>query len=108
MLSKKVIVTNISSFYDQETRTRGREIDLEEYETTKENTAQNITMGPDFVGDIMKGITQSLGFQTRPTQKLVLRLTDEEYESLGIKFEVNDIYSLTFDEGRVEFKRDSI
>jgi hypothetical protein len=108
MLSKKVIVTNISSYYDQETRSRGREIDLEEYEASKENTPQSLNIGPDFVGEIMKGITQTMGFQTRPTQKLVLRLTDEEYESLGIKFEVNDIYSLTFNEGKVEFKRESI
>lgn len=108
MLSKKVIVINISSFYDQDTRTRGREIDLDEYVMEKDRPVQSFTLGPDFVNDLMKGITQTVGIQSRPNQKLVLRLSDEEYESLGIKFEVNDIYSLTFEEGRIEFRRDSI
>lgn len=108
MLSKKVIVTNISSYFDQETRTRGREIDLDEYETDKDRPAQAFNFGPDFVNELMKGISQTVGFQSRPSQKLILRLSDEEYESLGIKFEVNDIYSLTFEEGRIEFKRDII
>lgn len=107
MLSKKVIVTNISSFYDQETRGRGREIDLDEYDVDKNVSPQAMMIGPDFVNELMKGISQTMGFQSRPAQKLILRLTDEEYESLGIKFEVNDIYSLTFNEGKVEFKRDS-
>jgi hypothetical protein len=107
MLSKKVIVINISSFQDQDTRTRGREIDLDEYED-KNHPVQTFNLGPDFVNELMKGISQTVGFQSRPNQKLILRLTDEEYESLGIKFEVNDIYSLTFEEGRIEFRRESI
>jgi hypothetical protein len=107
MLSKKVIVINISSFQDQDTRTRGREIDLDEYED-KERPVQTFNLGPDFVNELMRGISQTVGFQSRPNQKLILRLTDEEYESLGIKFEVNDIYSLTFEEGRIEFRRESI
>ncbi|EQB64765.1 MAG: hypothetical protein AMDU3_IPLC00004G0343 [Thermoplasmatales archaeon I-plasma] len=108
MLSKKVTVINISSYYDQESRTRGREIDLDEYVPEKDHQVQSFTLGPEFINDLMKGITQTVGFQSRPNQKLILRLTDEEYESLGIKFEVNDIYSLTFEEGRIEFRRDSI
>ncbi|MGC8562065.1 MAG: arcadin 1 [Thermoplasmata archaeon] len=108
MLSKKVTVINISSYYDQESRTRGREIDLDEYIPEKDHQVQSFALGPEFINDLMKGITQTVGFQSRPNQKLILRLTDEEYESLGIKFEVNDIYSLTFEEGRIEFKRDSI
>ncbi len=107
MLSRKVIVVNISSYYDQESRTRGREIDLDEYSTEKDHQVQTFAFGPDFVNDLMKGISQTIGIQARPTQKLILRLTDEEYESLGIKFEVNDIYSLVFEEGKIEFKRDS-
>jgi len=107
MLSKKVIVINISSFQDQDTRTRGREIDLDEYED-KDRPVQTFNLGPDFVNELMRGISQTVGFQSRPNQKLILRLTDEEYESLGIKFEVNDIYSLTFEEGRIEFRRESI
>jgi hypothetical protein len=107
MLSKKVIVINISSFQDPDTRTRGREIDLDEYED-KDRPVQTFNLGPDFVNELMRGISQTVGFQSRPNQKLILRLTDEEYESLGIKFEVNDIYSLTFEEGRIEFRRESI
>jgi len=107
MLSKKVIVINISSFQDQDTRSRGREIDLYEYED-KDRPVQTFNLGPDFVNELMRGISQTVGFQSRPNQKLILRLTDEEYESLGIKFEVNDIYSLTFEEGRIEFRRESI
>ncbi len=108
MLSRKVIVTNISSFYDQESRSRGREIDLDEYGSERSASPQTVTFGPDFVNELMKGISQTVGFQSRPAQKLILKLTDEEYESLGIKFEVNDIYSLIFNEGKIEFKRDII
>ena len=108
MLSKKVMVINISSYYDQDTRTRGREIDLDEYVTEKDHPVQSFTFGPDLVNDLMRGRSQTVGIQSRPNQKLILRLSDEEYESLGIKFEVNDIYSLTFEEGRIEFRRDSI
>jgi|YelNatPaOPRAMG01_1025707.scaffolds.fasta_scaffold17293_2 hypothetical protein len=108
MYSRKVIVTNISSYYDQETRTRGREVYLDEYEQEKEGNVQTFSFGPDFINELMKNISQGMGIQSRPTQKLILRLTDEEYESLGIKFEVNDIYSLTFGDGKIEFRREGI
>ncbi|MGC8644732.1 MAG: arcadin 1 [Thermoplasmata archaeon] len=108
MYSRKVIVTNISSYYDQETRTRGREVCLDEFEQEKEGSVQTLSFGPDFINELMKSISQGMGIQAKPSQKIVLRLTDEEYESLGIKFEVNDIYSLTFGDGKIEFKREGI
>ncbi|MEL9914536.1 MAG: arcadin 1 [Thermoplasmatales archaeon] len=108
MYSRKVIVTNISSYNDQNSRTRGREIYLDEYEEEKGGNVQTFTFGPDFINELMKGISQGMGIQTRPSQKIILRLTDEEYESLGIKFEVNDVYSLTFEDGKIEFKREGI
>ncbi len=54
----------------------------------------------------MKNISQTFGFSAKPSQKIILKLSDEEYESLGIKFEVNDIYNVTFNEGKIEFSRD--
>ncbi len=106
MLSIKVTVTNISSIYDPETRIRGREITLEEYKDQKISNSPSMGFSPDFINDLMKNISQTFGFSAKPSQKIILKLSDEEYESLGIKFEVNDIYNVTFNEGKIEFSRD--
>lgn len=106
MLSIKVTVTNISSIYDPDTRTKGREIVLDEYKDEKVNSQIPMGISPDFINEIMKNLSQTFGLSSKPTQKLILKLSDEEYESLGIKFEVNDVYSLTFNEGKIEFSRE--
>jgi hypothetical protein len=106
MLSIKVTVTNIASIYDQESRTRGREIILDEYKEEKINNTIQMGISPDFINDLMKNISQTFGFSAKPSQKIILKLSDEEYESLGIKFEVNDIYIVTFNDGKIEFSRE--
>jgi hypothetical protein len=106
MLSIKVTVTNIASIYDQESRTRGREIILDEYKEEKINNTIQMGISPDFINDLMKNISQTFGFSAKPSQKIILKLSDEEYESLGIKFEVNDVYIVTFNEGKIEFSRE--
>ncbi|MGC8546452.1 MAG: arcadin 1 [Thermoplasmata archaeon] len=106
MLSIKVTVTNIASIYDQESRTRGREIILDEYKEEKMNNTIPMGISPDFINDLMKNISQTFGFSAKPSQKIILKLSDEEYESLGIKFEVNDVYIVTFNEGKIEFSRE--
>ncbi len=108
MLGIKITVTNISSFYDADSRARGREVVLEEFREQKQGNMPTMQMSPDFINDLMKNISQTFGFSAKPSQKLILKLTDEEYESLGIKFEVNDVYSLTFNEGKMEFTREHI
>lgn len=106
MLSIKVTVTNIASIYDQESRTRGREIILDEYKEEKINNTIQMGISPDFINDLMKNISQTFGFSAKPSQKIILKLSDEEYESLGIKFEVNDVYTVTFNDGKIEFSRE--
>ncbi len=106
MLSIKVTVTNIASVYDPESRTRGREILLDEYKEEKVSNAIPMGISPDFINELMKNISQTFGFSSKPSQKIILKLSDEEYESLGIKFEVNDVYMVTFNEGKIEFSRE--
>lgn len=106
MLSIKVTVTNIASINDQESRTRGREIILDEYKEEKMNNTIPVGISADFINDLMKNISQTFGFSAKPSQKIILKLSDEEYESLGIKFEVNDVYIVTFNEGKIEFSRE--
>ncbi|MCX8203286.1 MAG: arcadin 1 [Nitrososphaeria archaeon] len=41
----------------------------------------------------------------RVIPKMVLYLTEEEYERLGVRFEVNDEYELVMEEGKLAFQR---
>ena len=48
------------------------------------------------------GFLPSIGV-LRP--KMTLFLTEEEYELLGVKLDVNEVYELEFKDGVIRFKR---
>ena len=102
----RLIVTQISSVVDDDGN-RGKEIILEEFKNR-----QGIG-GPQEIGFLKEMMAQVLrnfgqGYNIRSQPKIVLRLNDEEYESLGIKFEVNDIYEVNFSDGKLHFNKQTV
>jgi hypothetical protein len=61
------------------------------------------------VQDVMQALQQQLpmfparGQVTVP--KIILFLTEQEYESLGIEFDVNQIYEVTLEHQTIRFKK---
>jgi len=102
----RLIVTQILSVVDDDGN-RGKEIILEEFKNR-----QGIG-GPQEIGFLKEMMDQVLrnfgqGYSIRSQPKIVLRLNDEEYESLGIKFEVNDIYEVNFSDGKLHFNKQTV
>jgi len=102
----RLIVTQILSVVDDDGN-RGKEIILEEFKNR-----QGIG-GPQEIGFLKEMMDQVLrnfgqGYNIRSQPKIVLRLNDEEYESLGIKFEVNDIYEVNFSDGKLHFNKQTV
>ncbi len=61
------------------------------------------------VQDVLQAVQQQLPMPLArrqfATPKLILFLTEQEYESLGINFDVNQIYEVTLGNQRIEFKK---
>lgn len=61
------------------------------------------------VQDVLQAVQQQLPMPVArrqfATPKLILFLTEQEYESLGINFDVNQIYEVTLENKTIEFKK---
>ncbi len=61
------------------------------------------------VQDVLQAVQQQLPMPLArrqfATPKLILFLTEQEYESLGINFDVNQIYEVTLENKTIEFKK---
>ena len=61
------------------------------------------------VQDVLQAVQQQLPVPLArrqfATPKLILFLTEQEYESLGINFDVNQIYEVTLENKTIEFKK---
>ncbi len=102
----RLIVTQISSVIDDDGN-RGKEIILEEFKNRPSmGGPQEIGIFKEMMDNVLRNLGQ--GFNIRNQPKIVLRLNDEEYESLGIKFEVNDIYEVNFSEGKLHFNKQTV
>jgi len=59
--------------------------------------------------DVIKALQQQLPMFTPPTQftlpKMILFLTEREYEKLGIDFDVNQVYELEMSGQAIKFRR---
>lgn len=103
-------VQRISSFSDPETGQLGKQIELVE---VRQRGPQPTVFGfGDDESRLIKGILghfQSLGLIPQSRQllipKLILYLTESEYELLGVRFEVNDVYELVLKDGSITLKR---
>jgi len=104
----KVRVNRISSITDPETGQPGKQIELVEVRPK----AQFGIYGREDETRLIKSIIsqlQSMGlFPAMPqlvSPKIILFLTETEYEMLGIRFEVNEIYDLHLKDGTITLKR---
>ena len=59
--------------------------------------------------DILQALQQQIPMFTQRTQfvipKILLFLTEQEYDSLGINFDVNQVYEVVLEEQSIKFKK---
>ena len=102
----KVRVQRIASINDPETGQPGKQVELVEVRQ-RSNQPQLFGVGED-ESRVVRGILtqfQSLGVFPQTAQlilpKMTLFLSESEYDLLGIRFEVNDIYELVMKNGSI-------
>lgn len=106
-----VRVFRISSTTDPQTGKPGKQVELVEVRRRTGGSA-GLSTGQGDEARVVHGIIsqfQSMGLfpQMREMMlpKITLLLSEEEYEALGIRFEVNDIYELGLKGGTITFQR---
>jgi len=107
-----VRVHRVSSIRDPETGRFGKLIELvEERRISRQpvrivGAPEESVIAQRMIQDLLHQF-QSMGFLPsiglRP--KMTLFLTEEEYELLGVKLDVNEVYELEFKDGVIRFKR---
>ena len=108
-----VRVHRVSSIRDPETGRFGKLIELvEERRISRQpvrivGAPEESVMAQRMIQDLLYQF-QSMGFLPgmgglRP--KMTIFLTEEEYELLGVKLDVNEVYELEFKNGTIRFKR---
>jgi len=103
-----VRVFRISSFTDPGTETPGKQIELvgvrrrpAGYMGTPQ---EEVAIFSNLMNQLQSwGLLPPLRDLAMP--KIVLYLTEDEYEMLGIRFEVNDVYELEFKDGRISLRK---
>ena len=107
----KVKVNKISSVADPETSQPGKQIELVEVRNRSNNIVGSIGSQDEtkIVKDIISQF-QSIGvFPVNARQmvlpKMILFLSESEYDMLAIRFEVNDIFELILKDGAFMLKR---
>jgi hypothetical protein len=104
-----VKVNRVSSYTDIETGKPGKQIEL--VEVRRRSGQRPGVYGED--AQMIQGILsqmQSLGFALPQSRDIILPkitviLTEDEYDLLGVRFEVNDMYELAMKNGSLEFKK---
>ncbi len=108
-----VRVHRVSSIKDPETGRYGKVIELVEEKRiqTQPVKISGVPQESVFIHSMIQDLTsylQSLGFTSLGATmkpKMTLFLTEEEYEMLGVKLDVNEVYELEFRNGTITFKR---
>jgi hypothetical protein len=109
-----VKVQRISSYTDPDTGRPGKVIELVE---VRKRSGGAVVLGPqsEEASMIQRMLQtallqmQSLGIMP-PTReaflpKVILYLTEDEYDMLNVKLEVNEIYEITFRDGGIYFRK---
>jgi len=107
-----VRVHRVSSIRDPDTGRYGKVIELVE-ERRVQSPPVRITGVPQesmIFHSMMQDLAnylQSLGLSMAGSlkPKMTLFLTEEEYEMLGVKLDVNEVYELEFKNGSITFKK---
>jgi hypothetical protein len=109
----RVRVFRVTAYTDPDTGRPGKVIELVEVRSTYQQPARGVlteefVMAQQLFQSLVSQL-QSMGFipvqRDRFLPKIVLYLTEEEYERLGVRFEVNEEFELVLEEGKLIFKR---
>jgi hypothetical protein len=87
----------------------GKRIELIEDRQIPRSVIRPQTEEAKVVQDVMQALQQQLPmFPARAelaVPKIILFLTEQEYESLGIEFDVNQIYEIELENQKIKFKK---
>lgn len=105
----RVRVNKIESIRDLDGNL-GKRIELVEERQIPRFVVRPKTDEAKMVQDVLQAVQQQLpmfpGARTQFTiPKIILFLTEQEYERLGIDFDVNQIYEITLENQAIKFKK---
>jgi hypothetical protein len=104
----RVRVNKIESIRDLDGNL-GKRIELIEDRQIPHFVVRPQTEEAKVVQDVMQALQQQLPmFPARAelaVPKIILFLTEQEYESLGIEFDVNQIYEIELENQKIKFKK---
>jgi hypothetical protein len=87
----------------------GKRIELFEEREVSPFVVRPPTEEAKMAQDIMQALQQQMPFLPQRTQfaipKILLFLTEQEYDSLGIEFDVNQVYEVTLENQSIKFKK---
>ena len=87
----------------------GKRIELLEEREVSPFVVRPPTEEAKMAQDIMQALQQQMPFLPQRTQfaipKLLLFLTEQEYDSLAIEFDVNQVYEVTLENQSIKFKK---
>jgi hypothetical protein len=111
--SVKVRVFRISSVTDPDTGKPGKSIELVQVKQRQQPFFSG-SFGAGGESDLVRNIIsqfQSMGLPIGPnpagSPKLNLFLSESEYDLLGIRFEVNEVYDMILKDGAIRFSKPS-
>ena len=104
----RVRVNKIESIRDLDGNL-GKRIELLEEREVSPFVVRPPTEEAKMAQDIMQALQQQMPFLPQRTQfaipKILLFLTEQEYDSLGIEFDVNQVYEVTLENQSIKFKK---
>ncbi len=104
----RVLVQRIESIKDP-SGNLGKRVELVEEEIMPSYAIRPPTEEARIIQDVFKALQQQMpiiGAQARfSSPKIILFLTEQEYEALGVRFDVNQVYDVNLAEGTIKFHR---
>jgi hypothetical protein len=112
--SVKVRVFRIASVTDPDTGKPGKSIELVQVKQQRQQAFFGGPFGAAGDSDMVRNIIsqfQSMGLPIGPnpagSPKLNLFLSESEYDLLGVRFEVNEVYDMILKDGTIRFSKPS-
>jgi Arcadin 1 len=110
--SVKVRVSRISSMTDPDTGKPGKSIELVQVKQQRQQPFMTGAFSPGDETNLIRNIMsqfQSMGFmpfgQNMSPPKVNLFLSESEYDLLGVRFEVNEVYDMVLRDGMIKFEK---
>lgn len=86
----------------------GKRIELVEEREIPKFVIKPQTEEAQVVQDVLQALQQQMPIPVRTqvaNPKIILFLTEQEYESLGIAFDVNQVYDIVLEDSVIRFKK---